>query len=645
MTVTATLSHTWEERQVQKRWLLNSHPEACIGDSSVQELLKEDMERFQQAEDETNRKALLAVGLVADLTNQWDVRGAPVLAAATGHSGQQLRLVRLDESYWQWGDHKDVLLNLSVIDPVHQEEEAIWTSDSVPITQVKFATHVSRHGYDRWLMVQKSTGTTLLQPEYNLLPVPQPESVEAPGEQGPSFINPNPLLTLRASETGGNAHSDMFLNPSSLGCPPQLGVIDECGYWSVWNIMGASDAFRRTLHLVPFKRGHIFQGFMDAIPRYPSYPAMTHGILGVGGSPVGTAYRTPAKGAGAVGSVTAPSRYVLLWNPDQVELFDLEATTVFRKLDLTSSAQRRPDRILDIQPSPGNEDHVFVLTTRQVIWVDLDCLNRQAEDMCKPKILLACSHPGIGHEDMRMSVAPCADESQSALVFTHSPGTEQLCVYWFTISPTTGLPQWHRDISHLPGSDGLAPRTNIQLLRVHPARLDVFPKHPADGPGSRYLDSSTHFYQVMALGDDLGVRYSMYSSVCDPTVEVTLPTTRVDWTKSEQRRRWKMRRRYFLQHVTDTFVVPDAMSQADMAALPKQGDAEVEEKPQDVSESRRPPERRPIRLKMERIAQAIQRQLDASAAQGSFGLPVGLFDALQSFIEHGLEFGLPLTTW
>jgi len=87
------------------------------------------------------------------------------------------------------------------------------------------------------------------------------------------------------------------------------------------------------------------------------------------------------------------------------------------------------------------------------------------------------------------------------------------------------------------------------------------------------------------------------------------------------------------------------MSQADMAALLKQGDAEVEEKPQDVSESRRPPERRPIRLKMERIAQAIQRQLDASAAQGSFGLPVGLFDALQSFIEHGLEFGLPLTTW
>ncbi|GJN74116.1 hypothetical protein PLICBS_008204 [Purpureocillium lilacinum] len=368
VTAIAALSHTWEERQVQKRWLLNSHPEACIGDSSVQELLKEDMERFQQAEDETNRKALLAVGLVADLTNQWDVRGAPVLAAATGHSGQQLRLVRLDESYWQWGDHKDVLLNLSVIDPVHQEEEAIWTSDSVPITQVKFATHVSRHGYDRWLMVQKSTGTTLLQPEYNLLPVPQPESVEAPGEQGPSFINPNPLLTLRASETGGNAHSDMFLNPSSLGCPPQLGVIDECGYWSVWNIMGASDAVRRTLHLVPFKRGHIFQGIMDAIPRYPSYPAMTHGMLGVGGSPVGTAYRTPAKGAGAVGSVTAPSRYVLLWNPDQVELFDLEATTVFRKLDLTSSAQRRPDRILDIQPSPGNEDHVFVLTTRQVIW-------------------------------------------------------------------------------------------------------------------------------------------------------------------------------------------------------------------------------------------------------------------------------------
>ncbi|UNI20360.1 hypothetical protein JDV02_006454 [Purpureocillium takamizusanense] len=638
-------SHSWEERRVQRRWLLNSHPEAFIGDSSVQELLKDDMERFKNAVEEPNRKALLAVGLMADLTNQWNLRGASVLATATGHSGQELRLVRLDESQWQWGDHKDVLLNLSVIDPVHQEEEAIWTSDSVPITQVKFATHVSRHGYDRWLLVQKSTGTTLLQPEYNLLPVSQSETAEASGEQGPSFIKPNPLLTLEASRTGGNAHSDMFLNPSSLGCPPQLGVIDECGYWSIWNIMGATDAVKRTLHLVPFRCGHIIQGFMDTIPKYPSYPATSHGMLGVGAPQAGTTYRTPAKGAGPLGAVTVPSRYVLLWNSSQLELFDLEATTVFRKLDLTSSSHRRPDRILDIQLSPFNEDHVFVLTTRQVIWVDLDCLNRQGEEICKPKMLLACSHPGLGHEEIRMSVAPCAGETQSALVFTHSPGTEQLCVYWFTISPTTGLPQWYRDISRLPGSDGLSPSSNTQLLRVHPARLDASPKHSSDGPGSRYRDSDTQFYQVMALSDNLGVRYSMYSSVCDPTVEVTLPTTRVGWSKSEQRRRWKMRRRHFLQHVTDTFVVSDAMDQDDLAALLKQGDVEEEEKPAVVGENRLVPQRRPIRLKMDRIAQAIQEQLDASAAQGSLGLPVALFDALRAFIEHGLEFGMPLFTW
>ncbi|KAJ6439516.1 RNA polymerase I-specific transcription initiation factor RRN6 [Purpureocillium lavendulum] len=644
-TPVAAPSHLWEERQVQRRWLLNAHPEAFMGDAPIQQLLKDDMERFKKADDQPDRKPLLAVGLMADLTNQWDLKGIPVLAVATGHSGQQLRLVRLEESQWQWGDYKDVCLNLSVIDPVYQEEETIWTSDSVPITQVKFATHVSQHGYTRWLLMQKSTGTTILQPEYNLVPVPQGDSTDGRGEQGPSFISPNPLLTLQAGQTGGNAHSDMILNPHSPGHPPQLGVIDECGYWSIWNIMGKSDAVKNTYHLTPFKCGHIAEGPLGEIPTAPVYPATRHGMLGIGGSRDRAAYRDPVKGAGPSGTVVAPSSHVLLWNSEQVELFDLESSTVSRKLDILSSAYRRPDRILDVQPDPKSQDKVFVLTTRQIIWVDLGFVNNQAEDMSEATILLTCSHPGVGNEDLRLAAAPSADETESVLVFTHSPDSEELCVYWFSISRSTGLPQWHRDITQLPGTGELRQRARAQLLRVHPAKLVVSPRRSSVGPGSRYLESDTRFYQLMVLTDDLGLRYSMYSSICDPTIEVTLPTTRLGWSKSEQRRRWKMRRRHFLQHVTDAFVVPDAMGQDDMAALLKQGDFEEEEKPQALDQNRRKPERRPIPLKFDRIAGAIREQLRLSAAQGPVGLPTALFDALRSFIEHGLEFGLPLTTW
>lgn len=618
-----------------------------MGNPSLREYLKGDMEHFKRTEEPTHRTQLLAIGQMADLRDHSDIKSMPLLAVATGESGELLRLARIDESKWQWGEAKDVVLNISVIDSVHQEEETIWASDSLPISQIKFATYFSQHNSVRWLLVQKPTSTTILQPEYHPSPVLQSGVVTESTRQRASYINPNPLLTLHNHQTGGNAHSDMTFNPAVPGRPPQLAVMDECGYWSVWNILGTWQVDRKTLRLSQYKCGHIVEGILDAIPSSPDFPAERYGLLRVGRSEVDETYRVPPRRAADLETITSPSQYVLMWSASRFEVADLESDTLLPKLELLLPVTARPDRILDVQCSPLDEDHVFVLTTRQVIWIDLHCRERLSEVPSKPAILLSCSHFGIGHEDIRMCVARASDgDTDTALVFAYSAKTEQLCVYWFTLSPTDRLPQWSRHVSQLPGSGETPSRTNIQLLRVLPAALEKSPKSPHVGPGSGYLQRGSKFYQVTILGEDLSVRYCICTTSSDPTLEVVLPTTRIGWSKNAQRRRWKKKRRYFLRHIGDTFVVPDGMSDANMESLLRHSDADDDEEPQQAPEAHSSSEPRPVLLKMNQISQFIREQLDLTLAQGELGLPAAIFEAVQELINEGLLNGiLPLTTW
>ena len=147
-----------------------------MGNPALQGFLEESMDRFQKVEGEASDRPMIAIGQMTNVRDPSRVSGALVLAVATGESGELLRLARIDESKWQWEQNRDVGLQLSVIDPDDLEEEAIWASDGLPISQIKFATSLSRYDSVRWLMVQKQTSTTVLQPEYHKVPVSQRQS-------------------------------------------------------------------------------------------------------------------------------------------------------------------------------------------------------------------------------------------------------------------------------------------------------------------------------------------------------------------------------------------------------------------------------------------------------------------------------------
>ena len=69
-----------------------------MGNSALQELLEENMNRYSKVEGEAVDRPLLSIGQMTNVADSSRVKGALMLAAVTGESGELLRLARIDES-------------------------------------------------------------------------------------------------------------------------------------------------------------------------------------------------------------------------------------------------------------------------------------------------------------------------------------------------------------------------------------------------------------------------------------------------------------------------------------------------------------------------------------------------------------------
>ncbi|KAI5458102.1 RNA polymerase I-specific transcription-initiation factor-domain-containing protein [Mariannaea sp. PMI_226] len=643
-------SNLWQERRTQRRWLLQSHPEAFMGNLSLQGLLEENMTRFQKFEGEVSDKPLLAVGQMTNVRDASRVTGTPMLATVTGESGELLRLAHIDESTWQWAGHTDMALNLSVIDPDDPEEEAIWASDGLPISQIKFATGRTYHGAIRWLLVQKQTSTTILQPLYHKIPVAQRDSHDLNVVKRLSRIDPNPIITLSHKQTGGNAHVDVAFNPRTRGQPSQIAVMDECGYWSLWNIIGTNDIGRNTMRVISDRCGHIMEGFLDRIPTTPAFPAGMHGLMFVGTAQVDNFFDDPAPSLDETDMFTTRSQHVLLWSHEKMEVIDLDSKIALLRLPILNPTKYKPDWIIDIQVSPVNQNHILVLTKRHLYWIDLFALERkrgeqeeeeeeeqEEEAAPRPVILVKCSHLVDG-EGLRMSTCGASDApgQNAIMVITYSPKQMQMHTYWFSCS-AQGIPQWHRQLLALPREQSsLDLATEIQSLEIHFARL-VPLGGPASGPGTHYHESGVRFYQGSILRKDLSVRYWICASLFDQSMAITLPTGRVGQFRTDQAQRWKKKRRHFLRHVDRTFVLPDGIDELSLNSLVRQNRS-ADTGPQSLRTQG------PIHFKFDTLVQAIQEVSRSYSAKRD--VSPALISAIYETIDDGALGGrLPLTTW
>ncbi|KAL6920377.1 hypothetical protein FSST1_004403 [Fusarium sambucinum] len=632
-------SNLWQERRIQKRWLLQAHPEAFMGNSAVSTLLEENMNRYSRVEGEISDRPLLSIGQMTNVSDQWRVAGSPMLAAATGESGELLRLSRVDQSKWQWGADKHTTLQPSVIDPDDPEEEAIWASDGLPISQVKFATSMSRYDAIRWLIVQKQTSTTILNPEYHKIPVAQSSTAADLNIQHPrlSRIDPNPIMTISHKMTGGNAQMDVAFNPNSKGQSPQIAIIDECGYWSIWNILGG----RPRTRLSSCKFGHISDGLLDETPSTTEHKAEKHGILFVGAAEVDSFWEDESQNADEFEESAKRSSHLLIWNREKYEVIDLESHIALPQLSLLARPKSKPDAVLDIRISPANQNHIFVLTMRTLYWIDLFATRREEDSLSKkPTILISCPRL-LDREALRMTTCLTTEGKQQAvMVFVFSPTHRQLETYWFGHSKQTGLPYWHRDVLSLP-NEGNAVQGDIQSLEIHPAKLSQDGK-PSSGPGADYYRGGVQFYQGSILSKDLGVQYCICVSVKDRKMQITLPTGRLVRSKTDQaQQRWRKKRKQFLRHMGNAFVLPDGMTD-NINEVVKRHSRSNET---DTMKNGASAILGPVHLKLDFMCQHLQRTLIA-ISESVHDIPPALLYAIQENIAEGTTEGrLSLKTW
>lgn len=636
----------WRERQVQERWLSKSRPEIAMGNTAFQDILRGDMEELSIANEVPNTRPLLAVGHSADPSDKSGAKKIPIMAVASGEAGEVLRLARMEDAQWQWGDNGDAFLNSAIIDSADKAAEATWADDGLPIRQVIFAGSRLQDESNRWLLVQKETKTTILWPEFREVPTASTQSVGDFAQQRPSLINPHPLFMIHSHQTGGSAHSDVALIPTASGRSQQIAIINETGYWSIWDLPAAWQSQRKGLSQLSLtKCGHISDGLLNELPSTSSHRNERHGVLIVEGEGPQKRESSPSPSYHERGNTT--TQYMLMWNHEKVEVLNLDANILLPRLGRIIRDRGKLDWILDVHRSPVKQDHVFILTQYHITWVDLLGRNKSGSDPLKPSILLSCPHLGTKHDDSRMFVCRASDDDEDAsLVFIYYPRMGQLCIYWFTFSPVSRMPQWHRDIISLPGSeDREFPAKNlIEFLRVDPVQLAVSVREGASSPGIDYYQKGVRFYQLSFLGNDLSLQRCLCVTTDDRALEIQVPTSPVAWADVRRQKQKGKRRRTAMAHVASSFVLPDETTAEDVEALLNgEEDEDVSGKDDIGSISAGP---RPVYAKMGRIYQALQSSLQESISQGESGLPSHLFDALRQCLDDGFDQGrLPLMTW
>ena len=596
------------------------------------EQLSHELQHFKKLEETPGSRHLLAVGEITDTRDPNRLTTLPVLACATGESGELLRLVGLHDNQWKWENDDSRILHIPTVDLEDLEDEAIWPSDGLPISQIKFVQRIVEHDTSRYIIVQKETSTVVLQPYHRRLPVPEKGSYYSTS-RGASRIDPNPIVTLTHNQTGGNAHSDVVFVPGLFGAPRQLCVIDECGYWTLWNMTGVSAASRNSTRLELTRAGHIVEGPLDEIPPVPPYPAQRHGAVIVGTGAEGATWPKPeveSKGE------TNTGQQLLVWNSERWALFDL---TGEMRPSVTDWHTRKGKfgRILDVQPSPVNANHVFILTTKFVVWVDI--FNYSEHTMKRrPAVLLTCAYRSTQGSETKMTVCRSYVDDPQAMALLYNSTDWRLNLFWFSHS-RQNLPQFHLQTTCFPNLKGKAHRFSNECLHMQPLRLDT----NITSSLAEFEQRRLRFFQSFMLGKDFRVCKSLWFAATDPAFAIDPPSTRLYWTQRKVYRHWIVKRRNLVRALGELFSVPDEMMDVRMEDIAKRHRV-TEHVEEDIEAPTKTP--RPVILKFGRVTQALKEYLESDPHPESYTLPGLLVDSIQKTILDGVDTGRqPLVSW
>ena len=222
-------------------------------------------------------------------------------------------------------------------------EEARWSGNGSPIQQLCFSGIDNASG--GWLAARYHGATTIFRPLFhqNLVPSTRPsQDYHSKTVYAPSYINPNPIVTLDMKATGGAPHVDVSFNPWD---ERQIVIMDVKGHWSVWDIEGRHG---RTWSAKPGYDGQLSDDLAEGADGLTSH---------------------------------SPDGWGMALFVSNVHTLLIGGRRILSIIDLGSNKQRLrvPDLglkksaewMLDIKRSPTNCNQVFAVTSSRIFWIEV----------------------------------------------------------------------------------------------------------------------------------------------------------------------------------------------------------------------------------------------------------------------------------
>lgn len=354
--LTPAPSHRVQENALTKRF-----PELIPASFITSELAKttpDDATSLNEAL--ATSSTLIAIGKAVDAGNR---NGSiiDVIALAAGKAGEVLRLIRPRIDKLAWPGHGGI--HLEVMDPGTPIEECYWVGNGGMIRQISFAAEDDARSNwlassSTWLAVRQVSSTTIFKPTHRQELVPAIVLSGSAMRYPSSRLTSNPIVTLSIDKTGGQPHVDVTFNPFYVR---QFAIMDRGGTWSVWDMEGKER--KRTFKIERSKHGHIQDGL----------EANIQVDLADGWGRI--------LWAGDVNTIIVCSRCHLV-------AFNIKAQPT--RLAIPDVFTSMPSGwILDVKQNVRQLNHLFVLTSARIFWLEINSDGEYAGDV---KVLFSCRH-------------------------------------------------------------------------------------------------------------------------------------------------------------------------------------------------------------------------------------------------------------
>jgi RNA polymerase I-specific transcription initiation factor RRN6 len=284
----------------------------------------------------------------------------PIAVVATGECRNSISFRLLEEDTVELTPLSSETSHRVRVPSVGDAESTEWCPGGAPVRQISFARTVEES--PTWVAARFPLSTVVLRPLFHKSRVPMQvglhDSHITPPRTRNSRLDANPLVEISSSQTGGSPHADVTFNP---WYQKQLGIVDERGNWSIWELSGRRRRNTGNWNKACIKSGSLPWAELGGSPGLDDYPRHD-------------GWAAIEWAGGATSFVVADRRCLTLYRMEGDHVWPYS-------VDL--GLNRKFEWILDIKRSHCDASHVFVLTTSRILWLDVSPVIQAPDDQEK----------------------------------------------------------------------------------------------------------------------------------------------------------------------------------------------------------------------------------------------------------------------